>query len=317
MGNGDHMGLGKRGISIMQDAIIFCLMVSISAMVIAPTLFGGKMAHLYEEKEDEERVNEVLYTFLSNNKNDFRYILFDLNMEGINGKVINKFLGKEPIHASYGELISACLLSQIRCEGKNYNFFIKGFEREIEKEIEEFFRENLKGYNFNFTAVWQPIIGLDFGGKISVGDKIPDKDVYSSHLMVMMPPSFITSIGLEIEKIKNEIDKEKIKEYLNGFIDDFIYNNLNGFFDELREKISDFIFNDDILDISLGEFIADEFYNLFNEKMEESFDYVCIKISEFVKNSVDKFIDENYDKIEEIIKRIDFCRAEVTLCIWR
>ncbi|MBC7081227.1 MAG: hypothetical protein H5T44_03165 [Thermoplasmatales archaeon] len=330
------MGLGKKGISIMQDAIIFCIMVSISAMVLAPALFGGKMASIYEEKENEERVNEALYTFLSSNTNDFQYILFDLEAKGFVEGIIKKFLGKESLHLSYGELVSTCLLCQIRCEGKNFNFFVKGFERNLEEEIEEFFRENLKGYKFNFTAVWQPIIGLDFGGKICVGDEIPDKGVYSSRLLIMMPPSFITSIGLQIEKIKNEIDKEKIKEYLNEIIEDFIDETLKDLFESLRENICDFIFNETVkksgifdndilkLDSFLGEFIEEKFQELFEqmmeesfEKLEEKFDYARNKIVEFVKERLNDFIDEYYGEISKIVKRIDFCRAEVTLFIWR
>jgi hypothetical protein len=308
MDNGDFMGLGMKGISIMQDAIIFCIMVSISAGVLAPALFGVGMVKVYEEKEGEERVNEALYTFLNSNTNDFEYILFDLKEEGFIGDLMKKFFGKEPIHASYGELISACLLCQIRCEGKNYNFFVNDFEENLRKETEEFLGEYLKGYKFNFTAIWQPIVGFDFGGKISTGEEIPDKNVYSSRLSILMPPSFITSLGMEIEKIKNEIDRERIKNYLDKFVEEFIEDNLNESFNYFREGLSDFIFNEK------SEKFLDE---IFNEFIEDEFSNLCEKISESVKNSINSFIDENYDKIEEIFEKIDFCRAEITLCIWR
>lgn len=320
MDNGDFMGLGKKGISIMQDAIIFCIMVSISAMLLAPALFGGRMAGVYEEKENEERVNEALYTFVNSNTNDFEYILFDLESEGFIGELMKKFFGKEPIHASYGELISALLLCQIRYEGKNYNFFVNGFEKHLRKEIEDFFREYLKGYKFNFTAIWQPIIGFDFGGEISIGEKIPDKNVYSSRLSILMPPSLITSLGIEIEEIKNEIDKEQIKNYLDKFFEEFIEYNLKDVFNYFREELSDFIFNEkseNFVDEVLNEFIEKEFSNLFNDTIEKSFDYLCEKISKTLKNSINIFIDENYDKIEEIFEKIDFCRAEIRLYIWR
>ncbi|MBC7129236.1 MAG: hypothetical protein H5T45_05850 [Thermoplasmatales archaeon] len=302
------MGIGRKGISIMQDAIIFCIIVSIAALAVAPALLGGKMARVYEEKEGEEKVNEALYTFLNSNTNDFEYILFDLEVGGFIGGLMKKFFGKEPIHASYGELISAYLLCQIRCEGKNYNFFVNDFERNLKKEIEEFLGDYLKGYKFNFTAIWQPIVGFDFGGKISIGEEIPDKSVYSSRLSILMPPSFITSLGLEIEKIKNEIDRERIKNYLDKFVEEFIEDNLNEYFNYFREGLSDFIFNEKsekFLDGIFNEFIGDEFSNL------------CEKMSESVKNSINSFIDENYDKIEEILEKIDFCRAEVELAIWR
>ena len=315
MANGDFMGIGKKGISIMQDAIIFCIIVSIAALVVAPALLGGRMVRVYEEKENEERVNEALYTLLNSNTNDFSYLLFfnEEWKESFLGELLKRFAGIEPIHASYGELVSACLLCQIRCNGKNFNFLVKNFEKNLEKEIEKFFKKYLSGYKFNFTARWQPIVGVDFGGEISVGEEIPYANVYSSHIYILMPPSFITSFGLEIEKIKN--DKEQVKEYLNDFVEEFINNILIESLKHFREKISDFIFNEnEFLDNEmLNEVIKEGFSELFNRGIEGSFDYLCKEISENVKNSIINFIDENYDKIE----KIDFWRAEIELAIWR
>lgn len=319
----------KRGISILQDAIIFCLTVSIAAAVLAPVFVNNLSLEVYKEKEMEEKANEILYTLVACRVNEFEYSLDEyfvkfigIEEDNIVASFLRNFFRKNSLHLTYGELIAACVASQFKYENFQGNILTIGFTNELKKEIKRFLDELLQDYNYNFTVIWRPITFIPFGGDIIIGDPLPNENVYTAKTAITLPPSFITSLGLDIEKLKVDLEGKLYSSNASKEIADYII----GIADIMIERMLDYI----AVDI---EELVEEYIGIFDEatdgmikgKINEiipSLTDIEIKIDEFavnIKPEIEKNIEEmeKNDMVKLIMKQFNFCTAEVTLSIWR
>ncbi len=319
----------KRGISILQDAIIFCLTVSIAAAVLAPVFVNNLSLEVYKEKEMEEKANEILYTLLACRVNEFEYSLDEyfvkfigIEEDNIVASFLRNFFRKNSLHLTYGELITACVASQFKYENFQGNILTIGFTNELKKEIKKFLDELLQDYNYNFTVIWRPITFIPFGGGIIIGDPLPNENVYTAKTAITLPPSFITSLGLDIEKLKVDLEGKLYSSNASEEIADYII----GIADIMIERMLDYIAVD-------NEELVEKYIGIFDEatdgmikgKINEiipSLTDIEIKIDEFavnIKPEIEKNIEEmeKNDMVKLIMKQFNFCTAEVTLSIWR
>lgn len=219
----------NRGISVMQDAVLFCLMVSISGAILMPALTSNIIASTYIEKEMEERANEVLYQLMVCRVDEFSHlnaetIISSLGIDqGLLKSVVDNLLKREQLHRTYADLCTECVSCQFKFLGYRINILTQNFTDMIKLELEKFLCKQLGNeYGYNLTVMWNPIVGFDFGGEIAVGETVPaGKNVYTSSVYATMPPSLFTEVGFSIEKFKYYISEEV------GIEEDF-YNCKNG-----------------------------------------------------------------------------------------
>ena len=101
--------MDNRGISVMQDAVLFCLMVSISGAILMPALTSNIIASTYIEKEMEERANEVLYQLMVCRVDEFSHlnaetIISSLGVDqGLLKSVVDNLLKREQLHRTYAD----------------------------------------------------------------------------------------------------------------------------------------------------------------------------------------------------------------------
>jgi len=216
--------MNKRGLSAMQDAILFVLMVSISGAILLPAFTHDVIKESYVEREKDEVAAEALVVLLSMTKDEFSYTLGEEAMntilkdesvasifKGDWGKDISKWLaGRTQYHKCYGELIAECLTSQLMIpwNGKfKANFLTYGFSEKLKENISRELKIILGDeYDFNFTARWHPVIGLPFGGEIFVGHP-PPENAYVAKTFITIP--YVPEINGQI--IAPEYLKEKLK----------------------------------------------------------------------------------------------------------
>ncbi|MCD6473757.1 MAG: hypothetical protein J7K47_02480, partial [Thermoplasmata archaeon] len=219
--------MNRKGISAMHDAILFIVMVSLSGVILLPAFINNPITESEIERERSETADEALIVLLSVTPKEFNYTLAKetidsvMNKAGINsqgdlGKAIfNWLLGIKQYHKSYGELIAENLASQFLLSlcGKDYrmNVLTQDFDKRLKENISRELNKILeKRYKYNFTAKWEPIIGLPFGGEICVGTS-PPETAYVSKTFVTMPfAPVITIDGKEVHLNKNWI-KERIE----------------------------------------------------------------------------------------------------------
>ena len=251
----------KRGISVMQDAVLFCVMVSLSGAILMPAFTSNTIQKTYIEKENEEKADEVLNQLMVCKADEFEHLNGEtiLNGLGVNTNqgllkpVIDNLLEREQLHRTYADLCTECMACQFEFSGSQINILTRNFTEMMKIKLEEFLDKQLgDGYGYNFTIVWNPIVGFDFGGKILVGQTIPSNaNVYTASTYVMMPPSlFATGIGSFLENIRNYvlnnpsigndftsvkdgvISQEEFKHDLTVFLVDLINKTVWGGFED-------------------------------------------------------------------------------------
>ncbi len=217
--------MNKKGISAMHDAILFIMLVSISGVILLPAFVNNSITQSEIEREGSETADESLIVLLSLTPKEFNYHLAKI-IEDVMRKIgidaqsdlgkglFNWLLGIKQYHKSYGELIAEDLSSQFLLSfdtDYRLNILTQDFDEKLRENISKELDEILEGkYEFNFTAKWNPIIGLPFGGKICAG-ATPPQTAYVSKTFVTLPFSPVIYIdGKEIHLNKNWI-KEKIE----------------------------------------------------------------------------------------------------------
>ena len=195
-----------EGISVMYDAVLFIVMVSLSGVLLLPALRTPIATESSLDKNREQIVDEALHTYLVTRADFFDYkfsgniiddvaghIGIDNTSDGLYGSLTQWLLGHEQCHKTYATLLAENLGCQFQVPfsflGTNQlNIFVGNFERELKNDTECFFSTLVdEKYGYNLTAWWHPIKGVSFGGSFYAGSQIPPKDTYVAHSIMMMP----------------------------------------------------------------------------------------------------------------------------------
>jgi hypothetical protein len=202
------------GVSVMYDAILFIVMVSLSGVILLPALRSPTMVETSIETHREQVVDEALHTFLVSRADCFDYTLcgdlidniagsigIDNSSDGLYSSITSWLLGHEQRHKTYAALVAENLGCQFQLPftllgSHRLNIFTGDFDRQLTNETTRFFSSVLGDkYRFNFTAWYHPIKGVPFGGELSIGDHPPTTDCYVAQSIIMMPYSPVLSFG--------------------------------------------------------------------------------------------------------------------------
>ncbi len=289
----------------MQDAVLFCVMVSIAGAILVPAFTSTIPQETHLEKEKEEKADEVLHQLMICRVNKSAHlnaepILGELGdtvnvdlTEGSVGSVIDGLLKREQRHLTYADLCTDSVACQFNVLGTRVNVLTQNFSDVVTREVGMFLHNQLGDkYLYNFTVKWHPIVGFDFGGDIAAGPALPpNRDVYTATTSAMMPPPLCTNMNVSVESFRHYIEKSNIetifKKYRNNAI------TTAGFRTEFRGTLFDlmnktmwkgFDFNQDgdynephemssIIDMVLGSLFR-EIQAIINGTVEEALSIV-------------------------------------------
>ncbi|MFH1100649.1 MAG: hypothetical protein V1726_01245 [Methanobacteriota archaeon] len=203
-----------EGISLMYDAVVFIVMVSLSGAILLPVLQGNIANQSSIETHREHVADETLNTYLVSRVDSFSYKVggdiiddiaghlgIDNSSDGLYGSILNWLLAREQLHKTHAELIAEDLGCQFRLPlslfGTNrFNIFTGDYDRQLKNETRRFFIDHLgEKYQYNLTALWHPIRGVPFGGELMLGDTPPATDSFVAHSCIMMPYSPVITIN--------------------------------------------------------------------------------------------------------------------------
>jgi hypothetical protein len=202
------------GISVMYDAVLFLVMVSLAGVILLPVLRTNIALESSVDKHREQVVDETLHTFLVTRSDSFTYrfcgnliddvaghIGIDNSSDGLYGSLTEWLLAHEQRHKTYAALLAENLGCQFQLPvtffGINrLNIFTGDFDQQLRNETKRFFSSSFgEKYRYNLTAWWHPIKGIAFGGEFSVGERPPTKDCYVAHSFLIMPYTPVFSSG--------------------------------------------------------------------------------------------------------------------------
>ena len=290
----------KFAVSLMYDAVLFITMVSLSGVVLLPALTSNIAIDASVEKHREEIVDEALLMLMTTRVDDFEYVFagsqidnvassvgIDTNdQDGLYNSITKQFLGKEQIHKTYIDLCVENLISQIKIFNCRVNIFTEDYDICLKNKI-SILLNNYMGnkYNFNLTARWLPVNGLEFGGEISIGPPPSKKDTYVAKSYVTMPTTVFSKwenstklfIDEQIYSIERYLKTNENKNYNETEFKKFIKESVN-------ITINNIIFD--------GFKIGDKNYTGFlNTSLDYAFEKIQGSISDVFGNSLCRIND--------------------------
>lgn len=192
----------RRGISALQDALLFCVMVSLSGALLVPAFTSTIQQEALAEKQQEEKAHEVLHQIMTCRVNEASHLNaepllhhFNVENKGLLKPVMDALLEREQLHRTYADLCTECVACQFRMQGVHVNILTHNFTESLQSVLSEFIGEQVgPGYDYNFTVVWRPVAGFDVGGMVCTGKTIPPHvDVFTAVAYAAMPPTVVTS----------------------------------------------------------------------------------------------------------------------------
>jgi hypothetical protein len=202
-------------VSIVQDTLLFLVFISISAMILSPALLPSNIQESSMNKMINTQTQDALQTLLSSTRKQYSYrsgaeFIDSLaetigvntsQTEGIYASLTNHILGKQQYHKTTAQLITEQLATQYQLTLNESTLHLNPFSGDAYQQLTEILNDELThllpgSLSFNFTAVWQPIKKIPFGGKISIGQPIPTTvSTFSTHQSLSMP--FLPKITIQ------------------------------------------------------------------------------------------------------------------------
>ncbi|MBS3777721.1 MAG: hypothetical protein KGY50_00330 [Candidatus Thermoplasmatota archaeon] len=199
--------LNKNAVSILQDTLLFLVFISIAAMILSPAVLQNKSFYFSSNEEIDNQVEETLQTVLSTTTNNYSYEIgsqvldplaesFGINTsrsESLYTSLTNHFLGKQQSHKTISQLISEHLATQYWFKLNNSVIHLNPFSGNSHQQLTNLITRKINNILppmmfFNCTAIWQPIHNVSFGGKINVGEPIPETvSTYNSNQKISLP----------------------------------------------------------------------------------------------------------------------------------
>lgn len=301
----------KRGISVMHDAILFCLLISFSGIILFSPLMENMLSETYIQKEEEEKADEILYQFMTCSVDEFEYLNADsiLKSIGINTSqnliksILDNLMKREQLHSTYANLCAECLACQFNFFGYRINILTQNFTDMLKILLKKFLDERTGSiYDYNLSVIWNPISGLDIGGYLYVGKPLPENhDVYTSSSYLTMPPTFLTQTNFSVNNIKEYILNSGLKENFSELKNNSISNeSFKKFFKKILIELfnktiwkgfdynEDGDFNDEYEMRSLIDVLIDHLFNKINSGIEYIFDESISIVNNIVAESLDK-----------------------------
>lgn len=196
-----------NALSIMHDTLLFLVFLSISAMIVSPIVLHSSSFDSTTDYLTEKKVQESLQTILSTTIHNFSYQTgsslidpftknFGINTEsteGIIGLMTHHVLGKQQYHKTLAQLLTEQLASQYKIAIKNETVWLNPFAQDAYKQLYHVLKDTLQeilpsNLNYHFSAHWQPLHTVSFGGNITIGSHIPKSvTTYSINYQLSMP----------------------------------------------------------------------------------------------------------------------------------
>jgi len=305
----------RRGISAVQDAVLFCVMVSIAGAILMPAFTSTIPRDTHVEKEREEKADEVLHQLMVcrvdktahlNAKPVLDALEDSTDMDitrGFLGPVVNGLLRREQRHLTYADLCTESVACQFKVLGKRINVLTYNCTNAVKKEIQAFLSNQLGDeYLYNFTVQWYPIPGFDFGGDFSVGhSRPPDADVYAASTYAVMPPSLFTGdIGFSISSIRRYIASNvehagnryrngtMSQEQLNSYLETVLLDVFNKTMWEGFDVDHDGDFDGPMETKSLVDIVLDYVFGEIRSALQLVFDESVRMVNDMIANGINR-----------------------------
>ncbi len=242
-----------RGFSSSIDVLLFLVLVSVSAVLLAPAMVGNIQLIALHDTSVTEHNSQVLGSLQDGRVDDFSYTVAGTQMDflvtetfgsGANDSGVYKtgkklVAGREIEHKIFADLASESVASQFNIYHANRSVRLNLLTDEYRENVDVQMRDYLDmqigdRYNYNVSIVWRPFRYVPIGGETHMGQAVPDTAyVDSSWIAVPYRTEFtryyveklikeeLDAIGVNLGSA-DEVPREETEELITGHINDAI-----------------------------------------------------------------------------------------------
>lgn len=274
----------NAGFSTIFDILIFLILISISAMLLLPSITGNIQVRSALEMKSQENCGDVLMTILNGRVDEFEYTTAGDQMDMLAGSLNNSSIylagkkiiaGKEIKHKTFSDIAAENVASQwiiyYKGERTQLNFMMSNYSSNSRRIMKQYLDDQMGDrYNYNFTIVWRPFTNVPLGGNLNIGEPVPD-NAYVESTYISMPYHIGISQTKMDEIIENNFNKSK-------------FGNLSFALEELKRNET--ARND--LEVEISNRITDS----INDTIDESIDLI-------VNEEIGPILDATRNKMVE------------------
>ncbi|WP_342305707.1 hypothetical protein [Methanolobus sp. ZRKC5] len=215
----------ENAFSSSIDAIFFLILVSISAVILLPSIAADEQYRSASYTSAQVMDMCLMNTIMSSTVDEFEYTLKPTDLAGINVNLSENSIledaeetvfTKEQRHRTFSDLVAEGLvLSLYQTENgtmKPLNPMTKMQSFETERQIEAHLERTIgQRYNYRFEAHWQPVIGYKLQSDIVIGEEAPETAI-KQKVRISLPVTYLVTK----EEIYKPFNETKIHNAINS-----------------------------------------------------------------------------------------------------
>jgi type II secretory pathway pseudopilin PulG len=242
-----------RGFSSSIDVLLFLVLVSVSAVLLAPAMVGNTQLMALHDTSAAEHNSQVLLSLQNGRVDDFSYAVAGAQMDYlVNGTfgpdavdsgiyLTGKKLvaGREINHKTFADLASESVASQFTIyrddRSVRLNLLTDEYRSNLDTQMQDYLDMQIGDrYNYNVSVVWRPFRDVPIGGETHMGRPVPDTAYVESSWITMtyhteytryyvenLIDSELDAIGLDLANA-SVVPREETEELIAGHINDAI-----------------------------------------------------------------------------------------------
>ncbi|MCL7412784.1 MAG: hypothetical protein M8353_04090 [ANME-2 cluster archaeon] len=240
------------------DALLFLVLVSVSAVLLAPVMVGGTQLSALHDTNAAEHNSQVLLSLQNGRVDDFSYAVGGAQMDYLVNKTLGPaavdsgiyqtgkelVAGRELKHRTFADLASESVASRFTIYHDGRTLGLNLLMDEYRTNIDVQMRDYLDGqigdrYHYNVSVVWRPFRDVPIGGETLMGPPVPDTAFVESAWITMPYHTEFTrssvegliddeldAIGLDLENA-SVVPREQTEAVIAGHINKAINSTVD------------------------------------------------------------------------------------------
>ncbi len=242
-----------KGFSSSIDVLLFLVLVSVSAVLLAPAMVGNTQLMALHDTSAAEHNSQVLLSLQNGRVDDFSYTVGGAQMDYLMNETLGPdavdsgmylackklVAGREINHKTFADLASESVASQFTIyhndSSVRLNMLTDEYRANLDEQLQDYLDMQIGDrYNYNVSIVWRPFRDVPIGGETNMGRPVPDTAYVESSWITMtyhteftryyvenLIESELDAIGLNLANA-NVVPREETEELIAGHINDAI-----------------------------------------------------------------------------------------------
>lgn len=196
----------EKAFSTTLDSIFFLILISISAVILMPTLMEEEQYRSAGYVSAQEMDTHLLGSIMSTRADEFKYTFKPTEIAGLNvtlpeGSMLENaektLYGREQKHRTFADIVAEDLILGITLENNGSTVYLNPMAKTHPVSTEDSMKEFLDAmigerYKYRFEAHWYLVSGYGIGSEIQIGDKNPVNS-FRQRAKVSLPMSYSPS----------------------------------------------------------------------------------------------------------------------------